>query len=276
MKFSLIVATYRRVDDVRILLESIRAQNRPDAEIIIVDQNEDDRLHTIVQSFVPVLDITHVRLQQRGLSLARNVGIARAGGDILGFPDDDCIYPPGVLDYVAERFAADGTLTLLAGPAVSPEGGISSSRSERFSSAITLDNVWNSVIAFNFFIRHEMVKTIAGFDETLGVGARFGSAEETDLAIRSIKAGGEAFYDMDLNIRHPEKKFTREATARAFDYGMGLGRVLRQQGARLPIVLDFMVRPVGGVVLNAVCLRFMLVRYYLNTFLGRMSGFLAR
>ena len=131
------------------------------------------------------------------------------------------------------------------------------------------------MIAFNFFICRNRLQEISGFDETLGVGAAFGSAEETDLAIRAIKLGGKAYYNTRLNVIHPEKQLTLAATVRAFDYGTGLGRVLRRHSPPLPVTLSFFIRPLGGVVINVLRSRPFAARYYWKTLRGRISGYLA-
>ena len=84
---------------------------------------------------------------------ARNLGLGLARGDIVGFPDDDCLQPPGLLDRVAAAFAADPGLAVLTGPAASPEGGLGSGRWRAEAGPITLANVWTSVIEFNLFLR---------------------------------------------------------------------------------------------------------------------------
>ncbi len=54
---------------------------------------------------------------------ARNLGLALARGELVGFPDDDCLLPAGLLDRVSAGFAADPALAVLTGPAASPDGG---------------------------------------------------------------------------------------------------------------------------------------------------------
>ena len=44
MRFSLVIATRGRVAEVAEVLASIAAQQRQDVEVIVVDQNEDERL----------------------------------------------------------------------------------------------------------------------------------------------------------------------------------------------------------------------------------------
>jgi glycosyltransferase involved in cell wall biosynthesis len=111
---SLIVATLNRVTELERLLNSLEAQSYRDFEVLVVDQNPDERL-------LPVLDahdgltIRHLR-SQRGLSRARNVGLRVAGGDIISIPDDDCWYPPDLLRNLTEWFEAHPEYDVLFTP----------------------------------------------------------------------------------------------------------------------------------------------------------------
>jgi len=275
MRVSLITATLGRTDTVAALLASLEAQTFRDFELLIVDQNGDSRLSNIVETYASSLAIRHLHSDVRRLSHARNLGIAECTGEIVGFPDDDCIYPPEVLAHVVRHFSQDPTLGMLSGPSLSPSGERGSGRWEEKSGPITMRTVWTSVIAFNFFLRRDVIKTIGGFDETLGVGAKFGSAEETDLAIRILRSGGCGWFDAALNVIHPDKRLTVEATLRAYSYGTGLGRVLRKHPSPWNITTGFFVRPLGGMVISLARIRFLYASYYLKTFLGRMAGYLA-
>ena len=95
MRFSLVVATLNRVDDVRVLLQSLAEQTFTDFEVLLVDQNDDDRLRPVVEKFAPRLNLTRLHSTVRNSSHARNVGLPLCRGEIIAFPDDDCIYPRG-------------------------------------------------------------------------------------------------------------------------------------------------------------------------------------
>ena len=272
MRFSLITATLNRTIELVALLESLSAQTFCDFEVIIVDQNEGDRLVPILHAF-PNLRLTHLRCTVKALSAARNLGIAACTGEFIGFPDDDCLYQPDTLARVHARFAAEPDLAVLSGPAIASDGQLSSGRWSRSAGQITLMTVWTTVIAFNLFIRRAEVTAVGGFDEALGVGARFGSAEETDLTIRLIRAGRRGVYDPGLRVIHPQKQLTLAATARAFSYGAGLGRVLRKHQVAKLIAWQFFLRPAGGVLWSLARLRLLHVKYYWRTLLGRLSGY---
>jgi len=276
MRFSLIVATLGRSSEIGALLESLLAQSRDDLEVIIVDQNADDRVAPVLQPYATRLPITHLRSAIRNANHARNLGLRQARGEIVTFPDDDCLYPPGVLTRVDAAFGAAPSLGVLTGPAASPEGGLGSGRWREESGAIDLTNVWTSVIEFNLFLPRPLMLALGGFDERLGPGTRWGSAEGNDLVCRAIARGAVAQYDADLRIIHPDKRLTEVAVSRAASYGRGLGFVLRRHGAPASVWFAFLVRPIGGALLSLAKLRLHNAAYYTMSFWGRLVGGLAR
>ncbi|MCA3350578.1 MAG: glycosyltransferase [Roseomonas sp.] len=276
MRFSLIVATLGRSSEIGALLESLLAQGRDDLEVIIVDQNADDRVAPVLQPYAARLPITHLRSAIRNANHARNLGLRQARGEIVTFPDDDCLYPPGVLTRVDAAFRAAPSLGVLTGPAASPEGGLGSGRWREESGAIDLANVWTSVIEFNLFLPRHLMLALGGFDERLGPGTRWGSAEGNDLVCRAMASGAVAQYDAGLRIIHPDKRLTEVAVSRAASYGRGLGFVLRRHGVPASVWFAFLVRPIGGALLSLAKLRLHNAAYYTMSFWGRLIGGLAR
>lgn len=275
MRVSLVVATLGRDADVAALLDSLLAQGHSDIEVIIVDQNDDDRLGAIEAAYAPRIALRRLRSAIRNANNARNLGLRHARGEIVTFPDDDCLYPPGVLDRVDAAFTNDATLTVLTGPAASPEGGLGSGRWREASGPIDLATVWTSVIEFNIFLRREAALALGGFDEGMGPGSPFGSAEGNDLVCRAMARGLRAHYDATLRIIHPDKRLSDVAVERAERYGRGLGFALWRNRAPLATRLTFLVRPLGGVAASLLRGRMHEAGYYWMTFRGRLAGMLA-
>lgn len=275
MKISLVVATLGRTSELLALFSSFRIQ-ACEIEVILVDQNADERLTPIVEKSADWFSLRHLRTGVSNSSIARNLGLRECAGDIVAFPDDDCVYPPGLLAQVSEVFSRRPDLAVLTGPAITEDGRLGSGRWSPEAGAITSRNVWTRVIEFNLFARTRVLRNVAGFDETLGIGAPFGSSEGPDLVLRVMREGGMAHYDTSLRIVHPDKSRTAQARGRAFDYGRGMGHVLRKNASAAPVVANFLVRPCGGILLSAVRMDPASAEYYWNTLRGRVSGFLAR
>ena len=78
---SLVVCTINRTAELGTLFESLVHQEFKAFDVVIVDQNEDDRLVPILASAPWPFDIRHVRTPHaRGLSRARNAGLKHARG----------------------------------------------------------------------------------------------------------------------------------------------------------------------------------------------------
>lgn len=272
---SLIVSTKGRVAEIGALFDSLLANAGTAFEVILVDQNEDERLGPLVAEYAPRLPLRHRRSERAHANAGRNLGLRHARGDLVGFPDDDCVVPPGALAQVRRAFDGDARLDVLTGPAAAPEGGLGSGRWNDKAGPITLANAWTSVIEFNLWLRRDVALKLGGFDENMGPGARFGSAEGNDLVCRALAAGHVARYDPALRIIHPDKRLTPEAVARAGRYGLGLGFALRRHGVPAATWMPFLYRPLGGVGISLLRGRLLHARYYLATLRGRLEGFTA-
>jgi glycosyltransferase involved in cell wall biosynthesis len=274
MRFSLVMATRGRTVEIAEFLDALVAQGRDDAELIVVDQNADERLAPVLAAQAGRVPIRHLRSSVANANHARNLGLRAARGEIVGFPDDDCLYPPGLLDRVAAAFAEDPSLGVLAGPAESPSGGLGSGRWRVEGGEIAAGNVWTSVIEFNIWLPRRLALALGGFDEAMGPGTPLGSAEGNDLVLRAVEAGHGARYEPTLRVIHPDKRLTDVAIGRARLYGRGLGFALRRHRVAPGVWLPFAVRPVGGAVLSLLKGRPREAAYYAMTLLGRAEGFL--
>ena len=92
MKVSLVLATIGRTQEVGRLVESLLAQTDSNFELLVMDQNQDDRLACYLeQARSGGIDVSHHRMETPGLSSARNKGIGLARHEIVAFPTDVAI-----------------------------------------------------------------------------------------------------------------------------------------------------------------------------------------
>lgn len=85
---SIIIPVYNGEKTIRRAIESCLAQSYEKYEIIVVDNASTDSTQSIVESFGSEC-IRYIYLEQKGRSLARNEGLARAYGDYIQFLDAD-------------------------------------------------------------------------------------------------------------------------------------------------------------------------------------------
>lgn len=92
MKISIITVTYNSAATVKDTLESVRKQDYPDIEHILVDGASTDETVTIIKSYP---DVKWISEKDNGLYDAINKGIQMASGDIIGVLNSDDFFPDG-------------------------------------------------------------------------------------------------------------------------------------------------------------------------------------
>ncbi|MFM0609630.1 glycosyltransferase [Paraburkholderia sediminicola] len=275
MKFSLIMCTLGRSKEVERLFESLASQIHKNFELIVVDQNDDDRVKAIVERFNHRIEIVYLR-SEKGLSRARNVGLRAVRGKVVAFPDDDCWYAPDVLSFVARRLSQDTSLTGLTGCSMDGKGRLSQGRWSASCHLINRYNVWTSATSYTIFLRAAAVGAAVKFDEQLGVGSgsRWGAGEEVNFLLAALRTGATICYDPALRISHPEplQKFDDKAFARGRLYNRGFGRVLGLNDYPLHFVLYLLARPMLGCLLSLLKGDLARSRYYWIATSQRMLG----
>jgi glycosyltransferase involved in cell wall biosynthesis len=272
---SLIVGTVGRAQELDRMLASIEGQSLKSVELIIVDQNADDRVKKLIEGRKPPLRYVHVR-SARGLSRARNLGINLASGDIIGFPDDDCWYPGDLLLQVKEWFDRHQTYDFFCCAAQDESGREVASRWPRHSQAIDRDSVLRACASASMFIRKAALDRIGGFDESMGLGAAtpFQSAEDSDLALRCLDGGGKGWFERQLYVYHPHKGAGAVTSSRAFSYGMGFGCLLRMHGYSPRTLIYHVARALGGAIKSLLLAEPSKALFYWKSALGRLKGYL--
>jgi glucosyl-dolichyl phosphate glucuronosyltransferase len=101
---SVVICAYtdKRWGEICASVESVRAQSAPSSEIIlVVDHNTS--LYKRLSSAFPEVTVVENR-EARGLSGARNTGVAIAQGDIVAFLDDDAAAEPDWLKFICDSY----------------------------------------------------------------------------------------------------------------------------------------------------------------------------
>ena len=275
LRFDLVVATVDRTDDLDALLASLDAQTHRAFRVVVVDQNDDDRVGRALEAH-PGLEALRLR-SERGLSRARNAALPSLTADLVAFPDDDCLYVPDLLERVAARFGGDPGLDGLCGRPLGPDGR-SSGRWPSSAQRIRLDTVFHTAISHTIFLRRQVVDRVGAFDERLGLGAGtpWGSGEEIDYLARALRDGARLEYDPSLVITHPAKQVGGDELVALGRRDAGsLGYVLAANRYPRTTVLRLLLRPLVASVAFAVLLDTTRARFHLATLGGRLRGLAA-
>jgi glycosyltransferase involved in cell wall biosynthesis len=266
--FDLVVATVGRNDELGRLLDSLEAQEYPSLRVLVVDQNEDDSVGRHLNG--RGLELVHLR-SPLGLSRARNVALEQVNADVVAFPDDDCVYPQGLLERTGRRLAADPALDGITGRSADASG-VSSPSWKTEAAVLADDNLWNRAISYTIFLRRSVVERVGRFDERLGLGSgeRWSSGEEIDYLIRAVRLGARVEYDPTLVVQHD----VRASDARiAYRDGASVGYLLRKHSYAPRVVARMLARPAGGAVVSTVRLDGAGARTRLATLRGRAGAY---
>ncbi|MBA2318873.1 MAG: glycosyltransferase family 2 protein [Euzebyales bacterium] len=192
---SVVVPTRNRVDMLQQTLRTILAQDAL-LEVIVVDEGSTDGTQETLRGWRdPRLRLVRHDTPQ-GLPAARNAGIARCGGAVIGFCDDDDLWLPDklTLQLAAMRAAASpwafgGAMTFSDGPRLlhltpppTPTRAV-----ERLP--------WENTVpggGSNAIVAADVLREVGGFDPMLR------SLEDWDLWIRLAQVATPAVVDRPL------------------------------------------------------------------------------
>lgn len=115
-KVSVVVCSYNGGATLRGCLAALQKMNYPDFEVILVDDGSKDNTQSIAAEFPLVKNILQ---PNRGLSVARNVGLYAATGEIIAYTDSDCM-PDSDWLYFLVATLLQGSFAAVGGPNLHP------------------------------------------------------------------------------------------------------------------------------------------------------------
>jgi GT2 family glycosyltransferase len=201
--FSVVIPTYGEAPHLRAALQALADQTYHCFDVLVVDNNEYPRARPISELFGSRVAFLHC--PQRGLSAARNAGIAATHAEYIAFLDDDSVPEPtwaAELQSGLRRYdcaAAGGRVELaLEGclPVWYPER-LRSLLSELRYDAVDIPAITDLqyVVGANFCVARRYVETVGGFRLDLGrCGSSLRSSEEVELCKRIVKSGGRVAF----------------------------------------------------------------------------------
>lgn len=185
-KVSVIMPTYNRGGMIGTAIESVLAQTHPSWELLIVDDGSSDNTFDVVGSFAADSRIRIFRQHHRGVSAARNTGLANAEGDWIFYLDSDNRWAPDFLRSMVVYLKHVGRRCGYSAIAVQDDdGAVAGYRGEPFD--------WNECIKGNYvdlnaFCHDRTLYQLNGpFDESLR------RMVDWDLILRYTKAESPAY-----------------------------------------------------------------------------------
>jgi glycosyltransferase involved in cell wall biosynthesis len=272
---SLIVATLNRVAELERLLLSLEEQSCQDFEVLVVDQNTDDRLIPVLARR-PRLQIQHLH-SERGLSRSRNVGLRAASGNLIAIPDDDCWYPPDLLAAVAAWFDSHVEFGLLFTALRTAENAPSGPKTPAAARRCNKSDVSTCLAASAaLFMRQSVANAVGGFNEHLGIGAasKYQAGEERDYVLRAHEHGFQFWYEPALTVHHPPFGSIERLKTTTYSYALSEGCVQRMHRYPLCKVGSDLIRSFGGAAVRLCQGDLFNASVYMRRGSGQLVGYL--
>lgn len=176
-KVTAIITTFNRANFVEIAIRSVLNQTFTDFELLVLDNSSRDNTTDIVASFDDPR-IRYLKHEPIGISEQRNLGLKEARTPFVAFLDDDDIWMPTKLEDQYREITKSDQTALVYGKYFFFDDRM---RGQEFGSQ-QRDNYLQALLslsdgfcasASNPMIRVESVKSIGGYDETVGSGEDF-------------------------------------------------------------------------------------------------------
>lgn len=263
----LLIATCGRTAELRRLLESLRRQTCRNFNILICDQNEDDRLAFAEEEFAD-LPLRRFRLRPASVSNARNLLLDQATAPFFAFPDDDCVYEPdtvaSALDFFRRHPGADGCFGKWIAFGEEQWGDRPQKAPERLN---CYSCFLHGGALVQFFRATPAIRRLR-FDPAFGFGAgiRYVASEDTDFVLQLLSQKGTLYRADAIHIRHKAGDFSVRDASRIRAYNVSRIVLLKKYNKHF-FALAMVFYP-----LLRMAAKPKQCNYFFQIFLGRLKG----
>lgn len=203
MKISVLVPTLgSREEELNRLIDTLEKQTYKNFEVIFVTQGNHDKIANMIKSHKH-LTIKQLKMNTKGLSKARNVGLKAVTGDIVILSDDDCWYPFDAFEHITDIFDAQKNAKIVLTQIFDPNKNVLyksyDSNSQYINNKLKLMAKSSIEIAF----KKDLVLN-SRFDELFGLGSKFICGEEIDFLLSNYEKK-TIYYSPTITVFHDRK-----------------------------------------------------------------------
>jgi len=195
---SVIIPTFRRDNDLKNALASLKSQDYPQIEIIVVDDNAEPIWNNIVKETIDTIGIEKIVYLKNesniGPAASRNLGIKMSSGEYITFLDDDDVYYPGkISNQLYNMILNEADFSITEMDFLNEEGKISKRNRKRRFNAASIKQLHKYHIMYHLtgtsalMFKSNYIKEIGGFSE-IDLG------DEYYLVEKAILKGGKFIY----------------------------------------------------------------------------------
>jgi GT2 family glycosyltransferase/sugar lactone lactonase YvrE len=216
-RVSVVVCAYNAAETLEDCLSSLERLTYPDFEIILVNDGSRDRTGEIGRAHprVRVIDTPNA-----GLSVARNVGLAEANGEIVAYTDADTRVDPSWLTFLVQPFVTSdvvGSGGPNVVPADDPPMAQSIARAPGGPTHVLLDDrIAEHIPGCNMAFRREALNEIGGFNPLY-----LRAGDDVDICWRLQARGWRIGFSPAALVWHHHRSSIRAYWRQQVGYGEG-------------------------------------------------------
>jgi GT2 family glycosyltransferase len=272
-----VVPTCNRLTTLLPCIDSILASSVPPLEVIVVENRPVGSGVAAVLRAVYAGDprVIYREESKRGVSHARNRGLAAVKGKLVAFVDDDVLVDPEWLAHLTLAFEEHPEAACVTGQIVPLElespaqlwveqyGGFSKGfdrvvfdQRRRAVDPLFPYSCGKFGSGANAAFRSEAIRALRGFDVVLGGSFGVSTGEDIDLFLRVLLSGHTLVYEPAAMVWHRHRASLPELRHQLFQYGRGLAAVITKQLVagtrrgdllrRIPAGLRYLLSPSSG------------------------------
>lgn len=223
MYFSIVVAVFKRKDELEELLKSLVSQKFKGFEVIVSDGSPDDELRKDVLAWEKDIQVRYVYRKGFKASESRNVGAEEARGKYLLFLDSDVIAPPQYLKQL-HRYIEEHQPEAFGGPDAASDDftPVMKAINHAMTSFLTTGGIRGrkgkissyQLRGFNMGLTRELFLKLNGF-------SNLQVAEDIELSVRVSQQGIKPHLITEAFVYHKRKSTLRKFAKQMLMHGKG-------------------------------------------------------
>jgi O-antigen biosynthesis protein len=212
-KVSVVVCSCNGAQTIAETLAALENLEYPDYEIIVVDDGSTDQTSAIASKH----NFRLIRTKNNGLSVARNLGLEAAAGEIVAYIDDDAYPDPHWLTYLAAAFLRTEHVGI-GGPniAVPGDGAIADCVANAPGGPVHVllsDDSAEHIPGCNMAFRRDKLLAIGGFDPRFRV-----AGDDVDICWRLQEHGWTIGFAPSAIVWHHRRNSIKSYLKQQFGY----------------------------------------------------------
>ncbi len=198
---SVVVCAFNAAQTLDACLASLTRLAYPECELIVVNDGSTDDTHAIAAAYPEVIMIDQ---PNRGLSAARNAGLARACGEIVAYTDADCVVDPDWLTYLLATLERDDVVAV-GGPNIPPPARTAMAAYVAAAPGgpthvLLNDEIAEHVPGCNMAFRRAALAAVGGFEPTFRT-----AGDDVDICWRLQNAGHSIAFSPAAVVWHERR-----------------------------------------------------------------------